>query len=819
MKRIISLSLLMLFLIVIFSQLTSVTATELEQKPADTDLFPEEEGWIAISQASDWANIKAGGKYYLANDIVFDNRQYMPTSEDSVDVTIDGNNRTVTLSQTQRALFSSATRLTVRNIFIEGNLRYDDNAGMNSPIIRWDNYGATVLTNVISRVNYTVTNNAGTYTSISGVISKAPKDSVFKKVMYTGNITLELGTRLSGAAGITATADGASFIDCVNNGNINVKGGVTIATPGRTYFAIGGICASSDSVSSFLRCINNGNISTNARLTRYEGSLKGNMMIGGIVGYSVSDRLLDCKNSGNILQNTVQGDSPAGAMGGTVGYCKDKTKLERCSNSGRLVCEENDFSLGGIIGQADSAKVINCSNKGDLALSNSKCFVGGIQGYTYNGSVDIVGSSNSGNIDIAEGVSGTSAGGILGMSRFYESNYESIWLENCVNSGDISTMVDCTDIYAGGLIGRIYGVPGVYVQKSVNEGSITNGISKTGSATGGIIGSVANVEDSNDVVYEIDSCINMGKLYGNFRVGGIVGGVYKFMASSDVFLIKQCSNRGALSGIESVGGILGVFNESSYDGNTKTYSTAGITLSLCENTGSVLGEKIAGGMIGSICDTEASPKIEVLSCVSAGAVGEGDKGVTTKRSGGFVGHSNEALTVKDSIGYGKLSGEEIHVIGHQDITSQNNLYLAQGDVTDVGGEVAELDLLFQKRLSLEVLAFDRSVLENALSAAQILNKNDYALNSWDELCELIEESKKMLERKDTELTQAELVAQAELLNSTVGQMENPESDQKPSVTEKPTEESDGGCAGSLGGIEVALISVLIFGTAAIKIKK
>lgn len=823
MRRGIAFLILIAIFLAAFCGLVPIAADDLPQIMPDIESsFPAKDGWIAIDEPSDWAEIKAGGKYYLADDITFADRKYMPSEENSANLTIDGNNRTITLSQTQKALFSKTSCLTLRNVFIEGDLIYSNGAGMNSPIVQWNNTGVTKLSNVISRVNYTATNRSSSGCCVSGVIVNAPEGSVFKKVMYSGNISVELGAKFSGASGIVNTATGARLIDCVNSGNIRVKGTVSIGVYQRPYFAVGGICALTNASTEFLRCSNNGSIVYDASTYQYEFSLEGQAIIGGIVGYSHGDTLNDCSNVGDISLKEYGEEKTGGRIGGILGYSLHISKVNRCSNSGNILCEEQNFHIGGIIGNATRVRLDGCSNDADITVREKNNFAGGIFGYLSGDNADMVGCSNLGNIIIEESASSVSAGGILGSAVVKDSSFGSIWIENCSNSGKIAASTDCNDVYLGGMLGSSLGVRNVYIQKSTNSGDITNGINESGSSTGGIVGALMKVGTTVgadfEVSYEIKNCINKGSIYGSDRVGGIVGAIAQIMIDTADISISQCSNRGAVTGIGSAGGILGIFNESGYRSADKHYSKAGISVRLCENSAGVSSENIAGGIVGTIWETQASPKVEIISCVNIAQIGIKTDSLTTKKSGGMLGYSPFAITVKDSLSGGTVKGDESHVIGLSKIKGENNFYLAEKSSQKISGaEAVLMDKLAQMRKQMDILVYDRGTLEQLLNTSLELKKEECTAKSWIALCEEQGRAGELLKLPDTELTQAQLTEEFELLKTAIkGLKPKVEKTQKVTAKQSASEE---GCGGYLSGGAIALAALLTLGVGFAKNKE
>lgn len=167
----------------------------------------------------------------------------------------------------------------------------------------------------------------------------------------------------------------------------------------------------------------------------------------------------------------------------------------------------------------------------DLTLSGcqitGKKYVGGIAGYTDgNGSDQRVAIQNchvSGTI--AATVEGAERhGGIVGLA-------ERTNISNCTVAGTISTVASC-DKY-GGIVGYAYDY--VSVASCENAADITGG----GDSHGGIVG-------YNNASNNFSQCLNIGRVEGTTKVGGIAGRYYTVSSFTNCFYASPCNANMAL---------------------------------------------------------------------------------------------------------------------------------------------------------------------------------------------------------------------------------------------------------------------------------
>lgn len=153
--------------------------------------------------------------------------------------------------------------------------------------------------------------------------------------------------------------------------------------------------------------------------------------VGGVVGFNVSGKIINCHNQGNIKGNVK--------IGGVVGE-NWNGHVEKCSNEGRVESEGKGvgtYGTGGIAGRsvAQGAVVKESFNKGNI-YSENEC-----------------------------------AGGVVGYANAVGSTVDS-----CYNTGSVSGPKETEHPYGyvGGVVGSI-GEDGVKLSNCYNTGTLKNG--------------------------------------------------------------------------------------------------------------------------------------------------------------------------------------------------------------------------------------------------------------------------------------------------------------------------------------------------------
>ena len=161
-------------------------------------------------------------------------------------------------------------------------------------------------------------------------------------------------------------------------------------------------------------------------------------------------------------------------------------------------------------------------------------------------------------------------------------------IENCT----ADTVMEVYSIYeAGGIVGS---------GTTVNGCTFSGRITQTGDSfihLGGIAGSA-------DL---INNCTFSGALSGMGYSGGIVG---------NGKIVTNCASRGTVTG-DTAGGIVGNLYAA---GTDLEIDTPHLGLDNCVNSGSVIGTKLAGGIIGSMGNDESDISMSVINCVNDGSV-------------------------------------------------------------------------------------------------------------------------------------------------------------------------------------------------------
>ena len=197
--------------------------------------------------------------------------------------------------------------------------------------------------------------------------------------------------------------------------------------------------------------------------------------------------------------------------------------LENASISG------SEKNCGGIVGY-NLGTIIDCSFNGTVLGSESN--VGGIAGINYG---TISGCSFNGTV---KSETSGSVGGIAGYSYSAE-------ILNSHSSGTVSG-----DGNIGGIVGCMSSQAGAW-SRIVACWSDASVYGDPGTCTGGIAGACLSYSD-------IISCYFIGKVVGELRVGGIVGGVSNYNQHN---YATSCYFSGEITGKSNVGGLVGLHYE------------------------------------------------------------------------------------------------------------------------------------------------------------------------------------------------------------------------------------------------------------------
>lgn len=384
-------------------------------------------------------------------------------------------------------------------------------------------------------------------------------------------------------------------------GRIGVKGAVSDLIVGSgiissTKTRVGGLCGK---VAGTLKnCVNKANVTTTGNYA------------GGIAALvEATGKLIGCINYGEVNAQT-------GFAGGITAECEAGASFTACGNEGKLT---GSTTIGGIAAKANRAVFDECYNKG--MAEASKATAGGIIGIaTGKDTITIKNSYNTADI-----VSTNNAGGIVataGSTPFV--------IDNCYNTGSITTSISASGSGTGGLIGVL--APASTIVNSYNGGSVT---AEKCAYTGGIAGNISAATKEETRIY-IRKCYNEGDIsaLGNFG-GGICGNTAAYMT------IDSCYNLGNVEGTYYIGGI------SSNLGGEQC------SITNCWNNGAVTAQKnAAGGLFGT-----GNYGAEIRNCFNTGTISSiGADEKEACQIGGLAGMSKAKFT--NCYNNGRIDGKK-----------------------------------------------------------------------------------------------------------------------------------------------------------------
>lgn len=316
----------------------------------------------------------------------------------------------------------------------------------------------------------------------------------------------------------------------------------------------------------------------------------------------------------NISNVTVNGrlDAQGITIGGIIGMIKNGN-IHNCTNNSEIVDTKGDYH-GGIIGRADNCQITNCTNTNTI-YGNSE--IGGIAGIAYASS-SISNCNNSGLIKcygIGEVKNGNATaqagivGGIIGKVN-------AATIKDCTNTGEITgngITILPKGILAGGIAGQANEKANVITSK--NKGNVHFDISsssiKNSGVLGGVVGHLINAT--------IDQCFNTAtvsaKYNNNYRMN-LIGGIVGYMNSSTV---KNSYNKGEIYGDEKVGGVVGGCSvENGFTQNSYLYNNYNASLIVEGNNevGNFSGvlESTTGAYNCALTETNANGNIDGNTC-------------------------------------------------------------------------------------------------------------------------------------------------------------------------------------------------------------
>lgn len=384
-----------------------------EQTTAHLEEIPD--GYVGIYSVEDFDYLRnsSTGSYILMNDIDMTNVE----SWNGINFqgSFNGNNYEIKNYHFSNGFFNYLTDATVKNLTLSVNIsethtvqNYDnivDNANHNRYTGVFANQIETSYSDNSSsyisfiRIKGNINVTSSTFGTIAGAVVLGDEDAwvYIDHVTNEANITGD-SSKIGGIIG-TVSQQNASETDptALQVSNAVNKGNITISTNDENNHYVGGIIGAG---LGYIQCCDNyGNISLDCPTPKYEDP------------------------------NPYDGDTSyyrrSAKCGGIIGISGDIGDIFSCSNYGKIISKNSEYT-GGIIGYtAESYSLRGCGNFADISGMNA----GGIQGGGYYLS-QISDCINTGSITGSE-----TSGALIGV--FFSNAPEPIncyYLNNGVNS-------------------------------------------------------------------------------------------------------------------------------------------------------------------------------------------------------------------------------------------------------------------------------------------------------------------------------------------------------------------------------------------------
>lgn len=458
------------------------------------------------------------------------------------------------------------------------------------------------------------------------------------------------GTGAVDVGGFTGNIDGCIINNSSYNGTVTGAGSVAGFTgyareSTLTNITINAnVSSTANNTGHCVGYIGEGNI--NLSNIKASGNINGTNHVGGLVGWTKTGCVLSISNSS--INGNIEGTS---YIGGVIGINAGTLTIIDCYSIGNI---NGTTHVGGIIGASNSYFSINGSaHIGDITSTNnsSTCYVGGIIGYTYpNNNIyttDIDNNSFSSYKNIVNNSysigsitsSGDCIGGIIG---YQESNNERIILTTIdmsnysvrSNVGSWSAIAPTVtngyfwvykfynvDAYLYTKFNLANSTSDSFLKKLLDFGIISRYIEQYNypffSAAGNQLSEVTvnYVLDSQISLTEISNSYHSGDIYGNSKVGGVIG----YGKSTN---INTSYSSGKIYANNYVGGITGYLESNANAvGNSEISSCVSaneIIVGTEGNTGRIYGAVGNNVTIGATGTTSANKGLATAKVTSAG---------------------------------------------------------------------------------------------------------------------------------------------------------------------------------------------------------
>ncbi len=327
----------------------------------------------------------------------------------------------------------------------------------------------------------------------------------------TNDTTLTAAAQsVAGFVGLLS-ADGATFTDCQNNGDItctasvNELAGIAVGDATATYVR----CGNNGNITSAGRCVaglqanieaktlplvasgcyNTGTITATGSSTVYSGAA------GLFLRLGTESQLTDCYNAGTVTAGAA--NYVAGLWAGTYTYTEKPASIERCYNTAAISGKNHVAGLGGHAGWITN--VTSCYNTGTVVAAGY-----GAAGLVAESGKDAVISDswNAASVTAADSL----AGGILGAT-----DAGHVTIAHCFNAGSVA---------APAITGGVAGEGNLTLTGCYNAGDVTGT-----TQAAGLVGQ-PHIATTSIAGTTIDGCYNSGRVQatasGATAVGALV---------------------------------------------------------------------------------------------------------------------------------------------------------------------------------------------------------------------------------------------------------------------------------------------------------
>ena len=496
-------------------------------------------------------------------------------------------------------------------------------------------------------------------------------------------------------------------------------------------------------------------------------------------------------------------------LGGLIGKTAVGTELtiDGCLNAGDLFSTQSGTNVGGILGYAYNTNLTikGCGNLGNISTMSASSSVhvgaGGIIGFTNNMSpteyyVTISGCENRGRIfetdredvfnafceasfteynNANKDKEGFVAVDAEGYKEVYLAEYVAEYLAENVGKTEADALEDClkqskfssiTAVYGGGIMGRVFAIPYLYINSCKNYANIEfYGTYGSWGGAAGIVASfvtIGNWEGIAAADIRVVNCYNEGKIVGN-QPAGILGGKFMQLTSNNSKLVVEyCINRGEIVG-RAGGRAAGIVCDFDSQGGADACNLSDINIRNCANYGNISGATVSGGIVSSLCNQISITKaMSIVNCYNAGNISTVNYMVTENKgteeeevvlkeasmAGGIIATVKLHSVIANCVNVGTVSAQTkanaFPIVDNEALVlASDNVHLGKGTFTHSTGKTSEQIEAIVAKMVFEKINNTAS-LEAAINIAQGLVDIDYSKESWKVFSSAFEVAKKVV---------------------------------------------------------------------------